>query len=339
MTDGHPMVWLWLLLVGGTIALNTTNPLLLLVMAVALVATGFLAGGHRRPSLVTALGAALLATITWVVLTLLLPRGTAADALLILPVWTPGPGVTFGGPLSLGSVMTGLLGGLRAVVIILLFGLAGQLVSARGWLALSRSTLGAGAPALHPLATLGEASVEAFNARQRLSLQGWGRGTSAGWLTSMLVAGREIARADRPRRAPRPSVEILRITVLIILTIGPVLALSFGVLPPVVTNNLYGTDIVAIVVVLAVATGLALPGTPALLWRWRATDVPQAAVALLLTSAWVLRGVLHQDAALFPALDAVPSLPLAIAGAAVLLPVAVGLSGQRTPRRAVAVHA
>ncbi len=337
MTDGHPLVWLWLLLVVSTIALNTTNPLLLLLIAVALVSTGFLAGGPRRPSLVTSLGAGFVATLVWVALSLVLPRGAAADALLALPSWTPGPGVTFGGPLDLGSVVTGLVGALRAAVVIVLFGLAGQLVSARGWLALSRSTLGAGSPALHPLATLGEASGEALNARHRIMAQGWGRGTSAGWLTSLLIAGGAIARADRISTAPRPAVEVLRLSLLTILAVGPVLALSFGVVPAVITNNLYGTDIIAVVVVLAVALGLALPGTPGLLWKWRASDIPQAAVALLLTAAWALRGPLNQEAALSPAADAALSLPWAVAGAIVLLPVAVGLSsGQRAPRKVVA---
>ncbi len=338
MTDGHPLVWLWLLLVGSTIALNTTNPLLLLLEAVALIATGFLAGGPRRPSLVTALGAAFIATLVWVALTLVLPRGTAAEALLILPSWTAGPGVTFGGPLDLGSVMTGLVGALRAAVIILVFGLAGQLVSARGWLALSRSTLGAGSPALHPLVTLGEASVEALATRRRVSAQGWGRGASAGWLTSLLIAGVTIARADRAASPSRSTIHVLRVVLVATLLVGAVLTLAFNALPQVITNNLFGTDIIGIVVLAAVALGLALPGTPPLLWQWRSTDLPQAAVALLITAAWALRGVLNQDAALFPSVDASASLPWAVAGALVLLPVAVGLTGQRAPR-AVAVHA
>jgi len=336
MTDGHPLVWLWLLLVGSTITLNTTNPLLLLLMAAALIATGFLAGGPRRPSLVTALGAGFVATLVWVALTLVLPRGTAADALLVLPSWSPGPGVTFGGPLDFSSVVTGLVGALRAAVVILLFGLAGQLVSARGWLALSRSTLGAGSPALNPLATLGEASVEALNARHRIVAQGWGRGASAGWLTSLLIAGEAIARGDRTASAPRQAVEVPRLALLTVLAVAPVLALAFGVLPSFITNNWYGTDIIAIVVVLAVALGLALPGTPGLLWKWRATDLPQAAVAFLLTVAWAARAILNQDAALFPVADAALTLPWILAGAVVLLPVAVGLSGQRAPRTVVA---
>lgn len=339
MTDGHPLIWLWLVLVGTTIAVNTSNPLLLFILVLALVAAGFLAGGPRRASLVTALGGALAATLVWVLWTLLVPRGTAADALLILPGWSPGPGVTFGGPLDLASVMTGLVGALQAVVVIMLFGLAGQLVSARGWLALSRSTLGASAPALHPLACLGEASVEALTARQRVVQQGWGRGAAAGWLTSLLLSTRDIAHADRPTSVPRPGVELARLVLLLVLAAGPVLALAFGWLPAVLTNNLFGTDIVALVVLIAVAIGLALPGTPPLLWQWRATDLPQAVVALALTAAWVLRGLLGQSDVLHPAADAVPGLPWALAGAAVLLPLAVGFSIRRGPRRAVVAHA
>ncbi|RMB58343.1 hypothetical protein [Tessaracoccus antarcticus] len=338
MTDGHPLVWLWLLLVGSTISINTTNPVLLLVLVVALGATGFMAGGPRRASFVTALGAALAAALVWVGLTLVLPRGSAADALLMLPSWSPGPGVTFGGPLGLTSVVGGLVGALRAAAVVLLFGLAGQLVSARGWLALSRSTLGAGAPALHPLACVGEASVEALASRQRVAQQRWGSGAAAGWLTSLLLAARDIARADRPRVAPRPGVEIIRLLMLLLLTAGPVLALAAGVLPTAVTTHLFGTDLIALVVVLAVVLGLALPGTPSLVWQWRASDVPQAAAALVLTLAWALRGPLGQTAALNPPPGDLTALPWALAGAAVLLPLAVGLTGQRTPRR-VAAHA
>lgn len=336
MTDGHPLIWLSLLLVGSTIALNTTNPLLLLLLAAALIATGFLARGPRRASLVTALGAGFCATLVWVAITLVLPRGTATEALFILPSWSPGPGVTFGGPLDLTSVVTGIVGALRAVVVILLFGLAGQLVSARGWLALSRSTLGSGSPALHPLATLGEASVEALNARHRIAAQGWGRGASAGWLTSLLLAGEVIARNDRAATAPRPSVEALRVALLTVLAVAPVIALAFGILPPVIANNFFGTDIVAIVVVLALIVGLALPGTPGVLWEWRSTDLPQAVAVLLLSVAWALRRLLSQEEALFPAADAGLTLPWAVAGAIVLLPVAVGLAGQRAPTKVVA---
>ncbi len=339
MTDGHPLVWLWLLLVGSTIALNTSNPLLLFILVASLCATGFLAGGPRRASLVTSLGAALGATVLWVVLTLVLPGGSPTDALLVLPAWSPGPGVTFGGPLGLGSVVNGLVGALQAAAVVLLFGLAGQLVSARGWLALSRSTLGSGAPALHPVASLGEASVEALNNRHRVARQGWGHGAAAGWCTSLLLAARDIARADRPTTAPRTGVELTRLAVLLVLTIAPVLALASGRLPSVVTSNLFGTDVIAVLVLLAVGVGLVLPGTPPLLRQWRATDVPQAVVALVLTLAWALRGLLGQADALNPAAGDVPVLPWVLAGASLLLPIAVGLTGRRTPRKVVAAHA
>lgn len=340
MTDGHPLVWLLLILTGSTIALNTTNPLLLLLMVVALAATGFIAAGPRRASLVTALGAAFVATLCWVILTLLLPRGVATEALLVLPSWSPGPGVTFGGPLDLGSVVTGAVGALRAAVVILLFGLAGQLVSARGWLALSRSTLGAASPALHPIATLGEASVEALDTRHRLTRQGWGRGATADWLTTLLLASSNIARTDRATTGVRPVVELIRVAVLMLLVAGPALALAFGVVPPVVTENLYGTDIIALSVVLAILLGLVLPGTPKRLWdELRATDVPQAAVALLLAATWAGRDLLDQSSALTPSADAITVLPWAIAAAVVLLPVAVALSGTRTQPNMESTHA
>ena len=339
MTDGHPLVWLWLLLVGSTIALNTTNPLLLFILVLSLGTTGFLAAGPRRASLVTSLGAALGATAFWILLTLLVPRGTAADALLVLPSWSPGPGVTFGGPLSISSVANGLVGALQAAAVVLLFGLGGQLVSARGWLALSRSTLGVAAPALHPVACLGEVSVEALNERHRVVRQGWGRRAAAGWFTSLLLATRDISRADRPTTAPRPGVEITRLVLLLTIGIAPVLVLASGRLPAVVTNSVFGTDVAALIVLLAVAVGLALPGSPPLLKQWRGGDVPQAVVALALTAAWALRVPLGQVDVLNPAAGDVPGLPWALAGAAILLPVAVGLTGRRVPRKAVAAHA
>lgn len=339
MTDGHPLVWLWLLLALSTIALNTSNPLLLLLMAVALVACSSLAAGPRRASFVTAMGAGLVASLIWVALTIVLPRGSAADALLVLPSWTPGPGVKFGGALDLGSVTTGLVGASRAMVVVFLFGLAGQLVSARGWLALSRSTLGAASPALHPLATLGEATVEVRLERRRVTAQGWGNGAAAGWLTSLLLAGRDIARADRIRSAPHPAVEFIRIAALLSLAGGPVLTLSLGVLPTEVTNSVFGTDIIALVVLLGVLLGLTLPGTPAVLGQWKMSDLPQAGAALLITAAWVLRDLLDQTAALDPGPGISTALPWAIAGAVVLLPIAVGLSGQRPAAKVVPAHA
>lgn len=337
MTDGHPLVWLVLVLTGCSIAVNTTNPLLLLVMTAGLGATSVLARGPRRSSFVVALGASLLMTSAWVVLTLALPRGSAADALVVLPTWAPGPGVTFGGPIDPDSVISGIVGALRATVVVLLFGLAGQLVSARGWLALSRSTLGPGAPALHPLATLGEATTETLLERRRIRQQGWGRGAAAGWLTSLLLAGRNLARFDRADGTARPLMELARLLILLVLAAGPVLLLALSAMPSLVTDTLFGTDIVALCIILAVVAGLLLPGTPTVLQDWRPSDLPQIVSALLLVTAWVLRDVLGESTALTRA-DNPLALPWLIAVSFVVLPLAVGLSVQPS-QKVVTAHA
>ena len=72
---------------------------------------------------------------------LALPSG-GGQVIARLPQYSPGPGVIFGGNLTLEGVMTGLRHALCAVVVLLVLGVAGQVVSSRGWLSLARAVLG-----------------------------------------------------------------------------------------------------------------------------------------------------------------------------------------------------
>ena len=121
MTEGHPIVWLWTVLTVTVVALNTADLLSLTFLAVCLVVTGLLAGGPRRASLTAALGLALASSLWWVLATLALPSG-GGQVIARLPQYSPGPGVIFGGNLTLEGVMTGLRHALCAVVVLLVLG-------------------------------------------------------------------------------------------------------------------------------------------------------------------------------------------------------------------------
>lgn len=159
MIEGHPIVWLWTVLTVTAVALNTADLISLTILAVCLVATGLLAGGPRRASLTATLGLALASSLWWVLATLALPSG-GRQVIARLPQYSPGPGVIFGGNLTLEGVMTGLRHALCAVVVLLVLGVAGQVVSSRGWLSLARAVLGPAAPVIAPLCCLGEACSE-----------------------------------------------------------------------------------------------------------------------------------------------------------------------------------
>lgn len=158
MRQGHPLVWGWTVCVVIVAAAGTTNLIALAWLVACLISAGLLVSGPRRASFAVALGVSLATALWWCAATLILPTGSG-PVLFALPQWQPGPGVAFGGQVTVGAASHGLARAMSAIAIILVLGLAGQLVGARSWLALTRLT-GPLAPALAPLACLGEACVE-----------------------------------------------------------------------------------------------------------------------------------------------------------------------------------
>ena len=193
MTEGHPIVWAWTVLAVGAVTLVTSNIVGLAALAVCLTAAGLLASGPRRASLSLALGLSLLATAWWALATVALPLG-GGQVLAQLPQFLPGAGVRFGGDLTVGDVSSGLTHALRAVVVLLALGVAGQVVSSRGWLALARATVGPATPIVAPLCCLGEACAEGIASQRAARRRGHARVVAGSWLVSLVRADTGLAR-------------------------------------------------------------------------------------------------------------------------------------------------
>ncbi|RRD45237.1 hypothetical protein [Tessaracoccus sp. OH4464_COT-324] len=205
MREGHPVVWLGTVCAVTTVAVGTTNLIGLAWLVACLASAGLLAAGPRRASFTVALGAALLTALWWTIATVALPTG-AGPTLLSIPRWEPGPGVHFGGDLTLGAATNGLTRALSATAILLVLGLAGQMVGARSWLALTR-LLGPLAPAAAPLACLGEACCEATAASSAARRRGLAARRFAP--TRFLTAVAQLSRwqpSSAQNRLPRPRV-------------------------------------------------------------------------------------------------------------------------------------
>lgn len=195
MANGHPLIWLLVVGAAGGAALRLTDPLMLAAFVAALLLTGFLARGPRVASFGFACLGALAATLLWAVWTLLVPTGSG-DALLPLPSYSFGPGTRIGGTLTTGALEHGVTSALAASAVILALGVAGQTVSARGWLSLA-SVAGPLAPAFGWLAAGGEAGAQVAAERRQARTR---RRTPA--LDVWLRAARDIAR-DLPGVSPR----------------------------------------------------------------------------------------------------------------------------------------
>lgn len=171
MPDSNPLVWLWLGLALGTVILGTDNPLLLVTAVVALAMTGSAAAGPRRAALQLAVSASIVVALVWAAITLALPGEQSGTLLWQRPSWTPGTGVGFGGPLTIAGLTEGVVGALRAVAVVLVLGVLGQVVSGARWHALAASLLGGLTPLVAPWCRLGDAAaateVEVARARYR----------------------------------------------------------------------------------------------------------------------------------------------------------------------------
>lgn len=228
MTDGHPLVWavalaaaLHLAVHGGQLACG--------VVAAALMAIGLAAGGPRRAAFTVAIGTVICLVVA-----------CAAYALLLLPDPT-----------------YAWLRAAQAACAVLTLGLAGQLVSARSWLAFNRATLGGLAPAAGWLACAGETATGAL-AHPRRWLSTWVN-------DSALLA----ATVPSPGRAPAWSDAV-----------RSCLGLSLLGLPlATLVTDLTGTTLLLIAVAALGLIGLALPGAAPSLRRPQLPDLVHGVIA------------------------------------------------------------
>lgn len=324
MGSGHPLVWLALLVTLISIALTSTNLVLLAAVLLVILITSVIVGGPRRASLTTALGFTLVTSLIWFSYTLLVPNNQPGSGILfVLPSLSPGPGVGIGGPVTLSAAAGGLVSALQTSCLILALGLAGQAVSARSWLALGRSALGAFAPMIGWWCVLGEASVEALSRRHR-SFGSW----ASAWLDGAERLASGLSNRAAPGWADALRAGISSLAVLLPLAVW----LWRGELG---AAGVSGLDLLAILTLAVAAVGMCLPGAQPLLWRWRLNDLPQALAAIALAAAWALHPLLVPAAVLTP--DAAASLeaPVWLIAAVLLVPASLIVTSL-IPRRAVA---
>lgn len=336
LVSGHPVVWAWLWLIVVTIALGTTNLIVLALLVLGQVVIGTRLGGPRAGSFTLATGIATASTVLWMGWTLAAPGSTAGPVLWTLPRLPGSPGVEFGGPVTTGALALGGVGALRAAVVILMVGLAGQVVSARGWLGLARTLLGDGATWVSGWCCAGEASAETVARAARDRRAGWPRWTPVIWFTTWLTAAVDLAATspadpDRPEALSTP----VRLLVIAVTVGGAVLALSAPTVGAVANTHLTGMDQLALLVLLLGIIGLLFPGRARVLGQWRASDGLDVIAAGFLTAAWALRTWTGEVTSLTPDAGSIPPVPWLVAGAVLLFPVLIaGPSLARGPRAA-----
>lgn len=329
--DANPMVWLLLLGSTALLCLATSNPLLLLLLAVALIMVGMVVKGPRMPFLRLSVTVALVVLLIWLGLTLLLQGDQNSSVVLQRPSWAPGAGVQLGGDLTLSGLLDGITNGLRATCLVLVLGLAGQCVSGRSWAALADNTLGALAPVLRPLCHLPEAYC--------LSQHGAARARQ--WVHGAAVRGQTLPTAVRLGTATSDHVTPSRVgstlrAVLALVCFPALILLSFTQKLPAVLSDLTGAEQAAAVTGALVVIGAALPGRDQTALRITRADVPVLAAGALLAAILITGEAFVPGTALAPPAGAWPELPLILLLAVVALPTAVMAGSalvQRSPVR------
>lgn len=224
--------WALLLLVLAAVATTTTNPMLLGALAIAVVASGLLLGGPRRPVHRQAVAVGVLLGLVWLAMTLVLSGTRSGMVLLQRPAWDPATGVALGGPLTLDALLTGLFSGIRVLALFGLVGLAWQAVPGTSWLRFSRRMLGAGADLVAPWCMLGDAVAAGWRRTSIQAAQGWRVPTSVRLAEALRLADASAASAT-PRGPGTLPVRLARAVLLAALVALPLVTLT-GVLatPP-----------------------------------------------------------------------------------------------------------
>ncbi|GAB3820019.1 hypothetical protein GCM10028820_24930 [Tessaracoccus terricola] len=204
MPESNPLVWLWLGVALATIILGTGNPVLLVATVVALVMTGAAAGGPRRAAFRLAVSAGITLAVLWAALTLVLAGDHGGTLLWQRPAWAATNGIALGGPLTITGLTDGVVGAMRAVAVVLVLGVLGQVVGGARWHALAASLLGGLAPLVAPICRLGDAAaateVEVARARTH------GRRTGGMLRSGLLRRAAELAELE-----PAPRAQVLRV--------------------------------------------------------------------------------------------------------------------------------
>lgn len=304
-----------ILLALGAMTVQSTNPLLIATLAAAVTLCGWLVAGRRQLIHKRARSVGLLTLLWWFLVPLLLPSSSAGPVLLSFPTAELGPGVTVGGPLTLGGFVEAATSGLRAYAVCVLFGVGWQAFSGSGWWRLARAALGRGAELVGPWCFVGDATVAAWHKRQAEAAQGWSKQAGLG---ATLAMARAAAEGASPSLDPTWRV-VVRGLVLGLLGALPV-ALLAGALPGFVRDHWSPLDLTVMVLlgVLVVASSGRLSGGA----TW-----PLAGAAILTAVVWLGRAWLPGEAALmWSASDGWPEVPYVALVAVLALPVSLVLA-------------
>lgn len=330
MAEHNPLVWLWLLGACALVAAQTTNPLLLVTLICALMATGLFVRGPRRAVLFQAVRVAALLLMVWAGFTLVAPGEPGGDVLWARPEVSLSNGTSLGGPLTVADVSAGLVDGLRAAVVALVFGLAWQVVGGPAWHAVARTALGGLAPFLAVWCHLGDAvaatTLEAGRGRAWGLRMAPGAGETLGRAVDL---AREHQHAAHPRRDPRPVFAVAAVGGLVL----------WPAVDSVGARVVSGLDLAFAATFVVVALGTALPGRDPAVLRWRAHNIPPLLVAVALTVVWAVREVVLTDGTVNPTAGDWSAFPLALGLGVLLVPGSVVVAAAIAEPRREGAHA
>lgn len=325
----NPSVWLLLLGATSLLCLRTSNPLLLLLLSVAMVTTGLIFSGPRLPFLRLAVAVAVAVLLFWFVWTLVAEGEQSSALVLQRPALDLGAGVRLGGDLTLAGLLEGITNGLRGACLVLVIGLAGQCVSGRAWAALADNTLGGLSPLVWPLCRVPEAFTVSQQDAARARAFGHG-GTVHG---RTLVAAMELASA--PGTAPdRPGGIATTLRTLLVLSCFTALLLfSATQRLPAALSGLTGVELTAAAVGALMLIGTALGSRNPDSLRLTRMDVPVLVASVFVATVVVTGESLIPGTALAPPPGSWPELPLAAALVVAALPASVAVGTMTTARR------
>lgn len=201
--------WVWLLGLTIFLALAIQHPAALAAVLIGVLLAVYLLPGNKDSAWALALGVFFY----WGLLVLLLPSAGTGTVLLNRPMVSFGPSVTFGGPLTSDDLTVGFSRAASATICVLCLWLAYRIIDGTSWYSAARGLFGGRAALVAPWCFLGDA------ARTNL-----GRGN--------LVATAAGLADDQQNPDPESiMMRWLRLPLLLALTILPLLADSFGLLP------------------------------------------------------------------------------------------------------------
>ncbi|MSS46081.1 hypothetical protein FYJ43_08540 [Cutibacterium sp. WCA-380-WT-3A] len=149
--------WAWgaEMLVLATIAVSTTNLLLLAAMWVCLVVTLAILGSHPGVLSMTRWLSGIV-VVWWIIMAIISPSSdsTLGSVMWRLPTWSPGPGVNLGGAMTGSGLLLTITSMMRALALVAIAGVGMAAVRPADASAAGRRLLGSWSPALEPFAAL-----------------------------------------------------------------------------------------------------------------------------------------------------------------------------------------